>query len=194
MILDTLTFIGEKLSNKEILWAVGGSVMLQYYGLIDDPKDIDILVHEYDIEALDQILKGLGEKKIREKSDIYSTKYFYEYTIDGIDIDVMSGLAINHQGSIFKYIFDPQSVTAVETINNVGIPLTSLEDWYVIYQLIPGRENKVNLIENYLLNQGIQNKYLLKRALKRQLPEVVRRRIERILKEIRFNDGENVNE
>lgn len=169
----TLSFIGERLNNEGVLWAVGGSILLNHYGLIEKPNDIDILVDLKDIKKADRILKSIGEKKDSEKTDTYSTEYFYEYVINGFDVDVMSGMCINYEHGIFHYIFDESSISEVKKINGVNIPLTSLEDWYVLYQLIPGRENKVKMIENYLLSNGIKNPNLLKRSLKGDLPKEV---------------------
>lgn len=135
-----------------------------------------------DIEKVDKILKGIGEKKVREKSDTYSTKYFYEYVVRGIDIDVMAGLSISHNNGIFEYIFDYTSISECKKINGVNIPLSSLEDWYLIYQLIPGRELKVKMIENYLLSNGIKKPTLLERALRGVLPVDIRGKIQGILK------------
>ncbi|HBJ2609223.1 hypothetical protein [Clostridium botulinum] len=56
-----------------------------------------------------------------------------------------------------------------------------MEDWYVIYQLIPNREAKVKVIESYLLLNGINNSFLLERALKRNLPIELREKIKKIL-------------
>lgn len=107
------------------------------------------------------ISNSIGTKKEFEKSSTYSTKFFYEYTIDNIDIDVMSGFAINHSDGIFEYIFDSKSISNFKTINGIKIPFTSLEDWYVIYQLIPNREYKVEMIEKYLLSNKINHPELL---------------------------------
>ena len=59
--------------------------------------------------------------------------------------------------------------------------ITSLEDWYVNYQLIPKREVKANLIEKYLLFNGIKKLILLERALEGNLSSEVRIKIENIL-------------
>ncbi|MBY6897199.1 hypothetical protein [Clostridium botulinum] len=56
-----------------------------------------------------------------------------------------------------------------------------MEDWYVIYQLIPNREAKVKVIESYLLLNGINNSFLLERVLKGNLPIEVREKIKKIL-------------
>lgn len=179
--LNTLSYIGEKLNESNILWGVGASLLLHQYVLVDKPNDIDLFVDVKDIEKADDILRKLGQKKPREKTGAYATEYFYEYTIHGFDVDVMAGFKINHDCGVFEYIFDHHSISEVVNINGVDIPFTSLEDWYVIYQLIPHRENKVNLIEAYLLSNGIRKPDLLDRALQGNLPPVVRKRIVKIL-------------
>lgn len=181
MMFNTLSYIGEKLNCSNIAWGVGASMLLNQFGFIDKPNDIDIFVDIKDIERADLILKSIGEKKEKEMTATYSTKYFYEYIIDGIDIDVMAGFAINHNSGVFKYTFDHDSISEYKIINDIKIPFTSLEDWYVIYQLIPKRESKVEMIEKYLLSNGIKKTMLLKRALKSSLPVEVRSKIENIL-------------
>lgn len=181
MLFQTLSYIGEKLNEENILWGVGASILLSHYNLVNSPNDIDILVALKDIHKADEILKSLGSKKIREANDSYSTEYFNEYVINGIDVDVMSGLTLNHEEGKYVQIFDDASIVDEMLVNDVKIPLTSLEDWYIIYQLIPGREYKVSLIENYLLQKGIANPILLQRALKCTLPSMVKVRSENLI-------------
>ena len=76
---DTLSYIGKKLNEEKIVWGVGASILLNHHRLIDKPNDIDILVDLKDIEKADKTLKSIGEKKVWEKTDTYSTQYFYEY-------------------------------------------------------------------------------------------------------------------
>jgi len=177
---ERLSQIGKKLNENQILWAVGASILLYQHGLVEAPNDIDIFVSLQDIDKADRILQSMGQKKAREKTDDYETQYFYEYRIQSIDLDVMAGLAIRHESGIFEYIFDQQSITQTFVINGVEIPFTSLEDWYVVYQLIPGREGKVDMIEDYLAAKGIQNPDLLKRALTGNLPKSIRDKILRL--------------
>lgn len=181
MIFESLRLIGERFNREGIQWAVGASVMLNQYGLVDKPNDIDLLVDIKDINRVDCILKELGTKKNCERVEEYSTEYFYEYVINGSDVDVMSGLTINFSGGSYRYIFDKSSISRIVDINGVDIPLSSLEDWFVLYQVIPNREKKVVMIENYLKNNGITRIDLLKRALTRELPIEVRERTEKII-------------
>lgn len=141
--------IAELLNEQKITWGVGGSVMLNYYGIIQGPGDIDILVHLKDINKLDNILSKIGKKQERLPNKIYKTKYFYEYIIDEIEIDVMAGLCICFNGKDHLFDFTRDSIGDFMEIDNIKIPLSKLSDWYDIYKLLPNREEKVTLIEEY---------------------------------------------
>lgn len=178
---NTLCHIAKGLNHEGVIWAVGGSVLLNHYGLIDNPNDIDIIVSEMDVEKADYILGSLGEKKVKEKIDIYSTKTFYSYAIDRVEVDMMSGFIINHTTGKYEYTFDNQSISTKKLVNDIEIPMTSLEDWYILYQLMPNRDYKVQLIEDYIRKAGVRNKELMTRALAQSLPNKVKSRIENIL-------------
>lgn len=177
----TLSNIGENLNKEGILWAVGASIVLNHYGLVQHPNDIDLLVDVQDMEKADRILQEMGQKKGPEKTDVYATQYFYEYMIKGFDVDVMAGFEIKHSNGSFQYKFDENSISTMKEIHGISIPLTSLEDWYILYQLIPHREHKVQMIENYLLSNGIGKRFLMERTLAQELPREVRCRIENLL-------------
>lgn len=180
-LFKVLSIIGAKFSESNIVWAVGASVMLNQLGLIKNMNDLDILVDIKDIKKVDEILRGMGKNIETVENSVYSTTYFYEYVVEGIEIDIMAGFSINHDNGVYDFILDHESISKIEIINGVKIPFTSVEDWYVIYQLIPKRQDKVNLIENYLTLNGINNPYLLKRALMRKLPLTIKSNIKRIL-------------
>lgn len=178
---NTLAYIGKRLNEENVLWGVGASILLNHFGLVEKPNDIDLLIALEDIEKADRILNSIGIKKDRKNVHNFATKYFYEYVIEGYEVDVMAGLIINHCSGSFEYIFDESSITDYKEINGVKVPLSSLEDWYVIYQLIPNREVKVKLIEDYLISTRIKNPQQLKRILTLKLPEHVRSNIIKIL-------------
>ena len=181
--LNTLSAIGKKFNESDILWGVGASLLLSQYQLIDKPNDIDLFVDVKDIERADEILKDMGEKKQKEKTKRCATEYFYECSIQGFEVDMMAGFRINHDCGIFEYVFDHHSISDYVNINGVDIPFTSLEDWYVIYQQIPNREDKVDMIEAYLLAKGVRRPDLLERALEGNLPPGVQERVMGLLGE-----------
>lgn len=189
MLFKVLSMVADKLNKENITWGIGASVMLHHYGLVSMPNDIDILIDIKDIENVDSILKEVGEKKPLNPMKIYSTKYFYEYEVQGVDIDVMAGFIINHEKGSYEYTFYKDSLDFAKgndlgndpsgefNLDYITLPFTTLEDWYVIYQLIPGRENKVLLIEDYLKAKGTCRVDILKRTLNQPLPYKVEKRI-----------------
>ncbi len=178
---NTLSDIGEEFNSSDVLWGVGGSILLNQFGLIDKTNDIDIFVDIRDVETVDEILKGIGKEKSYENIDVFSTKYYNVYTVNTVDVDIIAGFSINHENGVYRYIFDSKSIAITNKINGVAIPFTSLEDWYVLYQLIPNSEAKAKMIESYLLTNGMQHLALLQRILEGNLPTKVRTRISEML-------------
>lgn len=179
--LRTVSLIGEKLSNHNVTWGIGGSLLLKFYNIIDKPNDIDILVNEAHITKFNEIISSFGTQKKALRSDPFRTTNFTKYKINGIDIDVMVGFAIQHNKGIYKLDLQPESITAYRKVHGIDIPLCFLEDWYILYWLIPKKKDKALLIENYFKTNGITHPQLLEEALKQPLPNEVRLRVEKFL-------------
>ncbi len=147
---DVLKKIAEKLNKEEIVWGVGASVMLNYYGITEKVNDIDIQVSLDHVDRIDRILAKMGTKNRRLPNDTYKTKYFYEYTIDGVEVDLMGGLCVSRDGKDYSFEFTKNSIGDTLIIEGVEVPLGKLDYWYNIYKVLPGREIKVKGIENYI--------------------------------------------
>lgn len=181
MMLDTLSVIGEEINKTEISWGVGGSLLLNFHELLDKPNDIDILVDEQSVDQLNKGLSKIARTNEAIHHEPYKTVYFSKYSIDNIDIDIMGGFAIQHDEGVYKLSFNEGSVVAHKNINGVEIPLCSLEDWYILYWLIPGKQEKAILIENHFRNVGVKYPIILEEALKQSLPFKVKERVKRLL-------------
>lgn len=180
--LLTLSYIGESLENENITWGVGGSLLLSFYQLIDKPNDIDILVTESNAAELNEIMLSIGKPKEAKATNPFRTTIFSKYTIDDIGIDIMGGFAVQHNNGVYRLVLQQDSIVDYKKINGVNIPLCSLEDWYILYWLIPNKQEKAILIENYLRTTGVKNPKLLEKALKQPLPLEVKVRIMGLLK------------
>lgn len=172
-----LNRIAATLNREGILWALGGSLVLNHYGLGASPNDIDLIVALEDVERADTLLQALGEKREWVRNSAYATRYFGEYRVGTTEIDVMAGLRINHEEGCYAYMFDADAISARHFTEDVEIPFTALEDWYVLYQLIPGRMHKADIIEEFLYSQGTVRRDRLERASQGCLPHGVRERI-----------------
>ncbi|GAU79145.1 GNAT family N-acetyltransferase [Fusibacter sp. 3D3] len=178
--------IAKQLNEAKVTWAVGASIVLDYYGLLEEsPHDIDLIIQIDDIEKVDALLKGLGEKQSWEKSDQYSTPYFYEYKIEGIKVDVMALLTINTIDGKFTYHFNEACIKSIWKEDHIVIPLTPLEDWFVLYALMGNREEKVKLIETYFKDKKIEETTIME-ELKHQgiLPEALMKRLSAVKENI----------
>ncbi|WP_214745926.1 MULTISPECIES: hypothetical protein [unclassified Exiguobacterium] len=162
------------LQQERIHFGIGGSLLLAQHGLPVTPLDIDLVVALADAERAVLLLSEMGTVLEQDETSLYATEVFQEFIIEGIDIDLMSGLQIRHGEGVFVYPFAEQS------IDSAGRPFMSLVDWYVIYQLIPGREQKVAMIEHCLAKQEADRERLeqLRRLV---LPKAIRNRIDQWL-------------
>lgn len=179
--IKTLAKIGEKLNSENIIWGVGGSMLLSFYGLIKNPNDIDIVVSLDDITVAEKVLDSIGSKTIIPESSNYSTEYFYKYIVDKVKLDVMSGFKLNFYNGFYEYRFDKSSTSDTRKISGADIPLCALEDWYILYQLIPNKEYKASIIEEHLITNGIKNKCILEEVAKSNLPKNAKERIFKLL-------------
>jgi len=188
LLKEVLVKIAKKLNKTDITWALGGSVMLKLRGLPVHPNDIDLLVSLEDIEKADQLIKALSQSrknKSHKTDENYATKFFCQYKLDGIDIDLMAGFTLKfkeeNEVKIFKYKFNTRTIVNNIEIKDVEIPLTSLEDWYVLYNLMPGKQNKVQLIEKHFKEKGIQYPNILKGYQKENISTKLNHRINLVL-------------
>ena len=164
--LFTLHLIAQQFNKEKITWALGGSLVLKKYGIVDEVNDIDILVMEKDIQKAEQILSSLGEKIERKADHRFKTSYYTTYMIRDIKVDLICDFKIVYQNQVYAYIFDELSITDSDDIAKVHIYYTSLEDWYILYRLMDRDEkHKIDTLEKHFMLHGIKHGKLLHRTL-----------------------------
>ncbi|MCM3270467.1 hypothetical protein [Paenibacillus elgii] len=173
---EALLRIAEVLNSNAVDWGLGSSSMLWFHGLVDRPNDIDLLVAEHDALRAHELLSQLGTYEALQPKEPFCTKYFTHYTILGTEVDVMGLLRIRHAEGVYRLEWHTDTNTRVESLEGVSIPLTPLEDWFVLYLLMPGRGGKADLIEGHLKRQGVRQDRL-EAALRQPLPAEVRARV-----------------
>lgn len=142
----TLIKIAKLFNEQNILWNVGGSMLLAHYGLHQNPHDIDIIVAEKDAEKASIVLDNLGGKMQTPKSDIFISSFFQKHEIDTVEVDLIAGYKIKHSQGLYEYI---PVFESTENQSGEDIVYACLEDWYILYQLMPKGKNKVDIIEEY---------------------------------------------
>ncbi|MDD4079828.1 MAG: hypothetical protein PHP02_00260 [Eubacteriales bacterium] len=147
--LEILSKIARELNRKNVAWAVGGSALLYFKGIVMAFRDIDVMVSEEDAEVAKAVLMPLGSLKASAPNTKYKTKHFYQFVVSGVDIDVMAGFAVINQGREYHFPLEKENIKDCAEANGIRIPLQSVEEWRRYYELM-GREDKVKLIDAYL--------------------------------------------
>lgn len=144
--LRVLAQIANRLNAAEIQWALGASAMLYLNGVADRFDDLDIMVQTDQALRAKDILKSMGAMKTANPAAQYGTKYFFEFVIGGVDVDLMGGFTIR-EGEI-EHDCSLKSFQIAETREICGekVPLQALSVWREYYEWM-GRRAKVEMID-----------------------------------------------
>lgn len=188
MLNKTLIKIAKIFNNEQITWALGGSLLLKFKGLDIEPHDIDILVSIEDAKKADELLSKISQarqNKSNTNNRFFSTEYFCKYLVDNIEIDLMANLIINYdiQGNTYqyKYILNKETIQEEILVKNTKIPLTTLEDWFILYNIMPDKNEQIKLLEYYFKNNKANHPKILKNQLTSNIPEHVKEKISVLL-------------
>ena len=146
--LLVLSSIAQKFNAAGITWAVGASALLYFHHIADEFHDLDIMVHEGDILAAKELLLPVGTLHPPAPEGQYATKYFFEFSIGGVEVDLIGGYAIRKDGVVHDCSLDASQITGSTTVNGQTVPLQSVQLWRRYYALM-GRDAKVALIDSH---------------------------------------------
>ena len=118
---------------------------------------------------MDKIAKPSNDIILSEQLE----SYLMQYKIGKTKIELMSDVKIKFGRGTYRMIFDEKSIQKKINIEGVTVPLLALEELYVMYQLLKGKEEKADKIETYFKQKGLKDKDLLMRAISQELPLTV---------------------
>lgn len=144
--LAALAKVGRALNAAKVTWAVGASLLLYFHGIADDFHDVDLMTTEADVARVREILLALGTLAPPHPAAQYKTRHFLEFTIDGVEFDVMAGFVITCDGADHDCPFTPAHIDGYREVDGVSIPLQRVSDWRGYYARM-GRAGKVALID-----------------------------------------------
>ena len=150
--LATLARVARALNAAGVRWAVGSSLMLFLRGATARFADVDLVIDRRDAQRAHAALCGAlacrdAEPQLASKARLFCSTSFHRYIDGEVEVETMAGLHIREGGGEYLYAFrGPADAVDVE---GERVPLCALEDWYVLYQLMPGREARVREIEAF---------------------------------------------
>lgn len=101
--IELLQRIAQRLNEAHVQWALGASMLLYFKGITSAFHAIDLMVADHDAECVRTILLEMGELRPSDPvpNPMYRTKTFVEFLIESIEVDVMAGFAIVHEGTVY---------------------------------------------------------------------------------------------
>lgn len=151
--LQVLAKIAHVLNQNGITWAVGASLLLWFKGIVPHFNDLDIMVEEADALKAKAALCTLGQLQPGNSDPAkYKTRHFYEFVINGVDVDMMAGFVIVNGGKAYECPLLEEDICEKVPVNGETVPLQSLTNWERYYRLM-GREQKADLVKAYLQNK-----------------------------------------
>lgn len=147
--LAVLARIARTMTAGGVRWAVGGSLMLYLRGAVSGVHDIDLMVAEADAPRADALLAAMGERLPEKSNEGFGTKFFRQYRIGGVDVDMMGGMEILSGGRAHSFPLLEEEITARADVLGETVPLHSVRVWQACYALM-GRSEKAELTARWL--------------------------------------------
>lgn len=146
--IEVLRKIAHQFNEEEVIWALGASMLLYFKGITSEFHDIDLMIAEKDVDSVRKILSEMGELHPSKPNPGYQTKTFMEFTVDAVDVDVMAGFSIVHDGKVYDCSLKKEQIVEKMSLGKEMIPLQSPLLWYEYYRLM-GRGKKAEMIERF---------------------------------------------
>lgn len=180
---EVLAEIAGRFNREGLLWGAGASLVLFHFGLQSLPKDIDLFVSSESWERAEKILRSLGSYEGARPSDIFPSRFFAEFSVRGIGVDLICGFRIRHKEGIYEYFFDESSLSSRMEVLGQIVPICSPEEWLLLYALMPGREEKHKKLRCFLRKEGCKSERIRK-SLEQSLPRDLRAISEELIEEL----------
>lgn len=146
-ILHVLAEIAHVFNREQIHWALGASMLLYFCGKTDVFHDIDLMVSAQDVKYARRLLLQMdAEERHSATNTMYRTKHFYEFVLQDVDIDLMAGMIIVHEGKEEDCSLQEEKIERYTEVEHEWIPLYSLTEWRHFYVWM-GRRKKVEMID-----------------------------------------------
>ena len=143
--LQVLVHLAKLLNEKEMLWAVGGSVLLYLKGLVSDFHDLDLMIDEQDEEQIRGLLEKIGTLHSAAASSQFHSRCFMEWTVEGTEIDIIGGMVIESEGQAYAFPLKQEEIEDHILLEGEIVPLHSLRCWEQYYTLM-GRFEKAEIL------------------------------------------------
>jgi hypothetical protein len=125
-------------------WAIGGSFLLQCYGIEPQARDLDLVCTMERFEQFKTLLSQYAHLVPVSLHPIYRSKGFARFSKNGLVIELMAGIQVLKDDGLQAFEFLPEKTSWQQ-----DLPLMQLADWLELYQLFE-RPKRVLQLQLYL--------------------------------------------
>lgn len=125
-------------------WAIGGSFLLQCYGIEPQARDLDLVCTLERFEEFKTQLSQYAHTMPVSLHPIYRSKGFARFNKNGLVIELMADIQVLKDEGLQGFEFLPEKTSWQQ-----DLPLMPLSDWLELYQLFE-RPQRVRQLQNYL--------------------------------------------
>lgn len=125
-------------------WAIGGSFLLQCYGIEPRARDLDLVCTLQRFEEFKSQLSQYAQVVPVSLHPIYRSKGFARFSKNGLVIELMAGIQVLKDEGLQAFEFQPEKTSWQQ-----DVPLMQLSDWLELYQLFE-RPKRVAQLQQYL--------------------------------------------
>lgn len=126
-------------------WGIGGSSLLWRLGLIQMPRDLDIVTtaaHFPEVQRLISLELGAG---VGSSHPTFRSRCFARFAPTGpVPVDLFAEVRVETSSGILEWTFDPTTLKWQD-----DLPWMRAEDWLVLYELFD-RPLSVKALADYL--------------------------------------------
>lgn len=140
--------IARAFEREGVTWALGGSMLLYFKGLVNACEDIDLMVTLEDAPRAQQVLCEMGEFAPVPPHPKFATKFFLRGAVDGVGVDVMAGFAVVTQEGVKDCSLKAEEIEEMRPLGGTLIALHALSNWQDYYAWM-GRDAKAERIAHW---------------------------------------------
>ncbi len=135
--------------NTSVNWAITGSLGFALQGVPVEPNDIDIQTDKRGAYEIERHFSKFITKSVAFSSTEKIRSHFGELVIDGIKVEIMGDIQKRNEDGEWNIHIDLEHYRRVVEVEEMRIPVLSLEYEYQAY-LKMGRRDKAEMLKRWL--------------------------------------------
>jgi hypothetical protein len=134
-----------RLDDRDLNWAVVGSLGLALRGAPIEPRDIDIMTDEAGAYELERVFSEFVVSPVSLKTSDRIRSHFGALNIDGVKVEIMGDFQMRLEDGTWDLPPDMMKIRHTESVEGMAIPFLPLQWQYDSYSKL-GRSDRAEAV------------------------------------------------